>query len=290
MNLTPLQMLATPWHSFRGGASGAWMLHPNPVAALDPFMMVDHFIMSEAVFAPHPHAGFSAVTYLWADSAGAVANRDSLGHAMTVQPGGLLWTQAGSGVMHEEVPAVSGQATHGLQIFVNSAAAKKGAPPRVFRRAPAEVALWQPSPGVLVRVVLGRAGGHEAAFDNDTPITLLELRMAADAKLALPLTPGHRALIVVAEGGFSGAEQSLNQIPGQAHALLPQLPPDGQLHLQAGAQGAYAVLLAGRPIGEPVVSHGPFIGTHAAEITEMIRRYQSGAMGRLEPTPAPALA
>jgi redox-sensitive bicupin YhaK (pirin superfamily) len=133
-DLTPFVLLPTPWSRFRGGRSGAWMLHPRPPASLDPFMMVDHFVMDEPTFMPHPHAGFSAVTYLFEDSEGGIANRDSLGHALHIAPGGLLWTQAGSGVLHEELPVQRGLGTHGLQIFVNSAIAHKDKPAQVFER------------------------------------------------------------------------------------------------------------------------------------------------------------
>jgi redox-sensitive bicupin YhaK (pirin superfamily) len=82
-------------------------------------MMFDHYRMSGPTFAPHPHAGLSAVTYVFEDSAGAIHNRDSLGHDLDVQPGEILWTQAGSGVVHDEYPAKHDASVHGLQLFVN---------------------------------------------------------------------------------------------------------------------------------------------------------------------------
>ena len=69
----------------------------EPLALLDPFLMVDHFRMREAAFAPHPHAGFSAVTYLFDDSATGLVSRDSLGGEHAIAPGGLHWTLAGRG-------------------------------------------------------------------------------------------------------------------------------------------------------------------------------------------------
>jgi redox-sensitive bicupin YhaK (pirin superfamily) len=84
-------------------------------ADLDSVIAIDHFHMRAPVFAPHPHAGFSAVTYLFEDGEGEFENRDSLGHHIVAQPGAAIWTVAGSGVMHEEFPRTQGKLSHGLQ-------------------------------------------------------------------------------------------------------------------------------------------------------------------------------
>jgi len=78
--------------------------------------------MRAPIFPPHPHTGFSAVTYMFEDSAGSFQNRDSLGDRALIHPGDLHWTQAGSGLMYEEVPSLPGTLCHGAQIFVNLAA------------------------------------------------------------------------------------------------------------------------------------------------------------------------
>ena len=103
----------------RGSPFRAVRLHGADPAQLDPFIGIDHAWMSAPTFPPHPHAGFSAVTYLFLDSETGMANRDSLGTRNLIEPGGLHWTAAGRGVVHEEVPAVTGSTTHLLQIFVN---------------------------------------------------------------------------------------------------------------------------------------------------------------------------
>ncbi|WP_088318155.1 pirin family protein [Kineosporia sp. R_H_3] len=77
--------------------------HGGPVT-LDPFLSITDFRMSRPTFAPHPHAGFSAVTYMFRDSAGSFRNRDSLGDVSLIGPGDLHWTQAARGMMHEEIP------------------------------------------------------------------------------------------------------------------------------------------------------------------------------------------
>jgi redox-sensitive bicupin YhaK (pirin superfamily) len=267
---TIVERYETPWHSFRGGASGAWMLHPAAAHALDPVVIVDHFRMSEPTFPPHPHAGFSAVTYLFEDSEGGFVNRDSLGHTLPIEPGALHWTQAGSGVLHEEIPPVPGRAAHGLQIFVNSPAALKMSAPAMFHRRADEIAIVEPKPGARVRVVLGAFGGVDARIGAHTPITLLDITLSPHAALDVPLPVGERAFAVVG---------------GDAPHALRFADEGGHVHLDGGAGGAHVALLSGRPIDEPMFPKGPFIGSSAAQVTDMIRRFQSGAMGALAPTP-----
>jgi redox-sensitive bicupin YhaK (pirin superfamily) len=272
------EVLQTPWRNFRGGDSGAWMLHLQDAHALDPVVIVDHFRMSQPTFAPHPHAGFSAVTYLFEDSEDGFINRDSLGHTLPIEPGALHWTQAGSGVMHEEIPHTPGRVSHGLQIFVNSSATHKQSAPAIFHRRADEIVVLEPAPGVRVRVVLGDFGGVTARVGAHTPITLLDITLAPHARLAVPLPAGERAFAVISRGAL--AERAANE----PHAL--RFADEGDaVALHAGAQGAHLALLSGRPLAEPMFPKGPFIGSSAAEVTDMIRRFQSGAMGALAAAP-----
>jgi redox-sensitive bicupin YhaK (pirin superfamily) len=272
------EVFTTPWHSFRGGDSGAWMLHPADAHALDPVVLVDHFRMNQPTFAPHPHAGFSAVTYLFEDSDDGFINRDSLGYEGPIEPGALHWTQAGSGVLHEEIPRLAGRVSHGLQIFVNSSAVHKGTAPAVFHLGAAEIPVVAVPGGGRVRVVLGDFGGAASRIGAHTPLSLLDVELPPGAVLEVPVLGGERAVAVVARGSLHGVAQT------SPHAL--RFADDGDaLHLQAGPQGVHLVVLAGTPIGEPIVPKGPFIGTSAADVSEMIHRFQSGAMGTLAPTP-----
>ena len=273
-----IETFATPWRSFRGDASGAWLLHPADLHALDPVVLVDHFRMSTPVFPPHPHAGFSAVTYLFEDSEDGFVNRDSLGHQLDIAPGSLHWTQAGSGVLHEEIPRVPGRVSHGLQVFVNSAAANKATVPAMFHRSASEIAAVALENGGRVRVVLGEFGGHTARIGAHTAITLLDIALAAGAALELPVAAGERAFAVIARGALVGAPDD------QLHAV--RFADEGDsVRLEAGAAGVHLAFFAGTPLGEPIVPKGPFIANTAAEATAMIRRYQSGQMGALAPTP-----
>ena len=111
--------------------------------AATPVIVLDDFRVSGRPFPPHPHAGFSAVTYVFEDSPGGLRSRDSLGNDLVTGPGGIVWTQAGSGVMHEEVPADAIRELHGLQVFVNLSSKNKLVAPRLFRIDKGEVPEWR---------------------------------------------------------------------------------------------------------------------------------------------------
>lgn len=274
------EVIAMPWHAF-GADSGAWTLHParqpQALAAFDPFVMVDHFVMPDAVFAPHPHAGFSAVTYLFEDSAGGVRNRDSFGTANDILPGALHWTQAGRGIVHEELPLQPGRAAHGLQIFVNSARVNKTVPPAAFHVAAQAVPVVREPGGAVVRVVLGAHGDAESRIGAHTPVTLLDITLPPGGRITLPLPRSQQAFAVLVRGGLAGVAAA------GPHALRFDAAGDA-VAFAAGTDGAQLVLLAGEPLREPVFTHGPFIGNDAADVAAMIRRYQDGQMGALAPT------
>jgi redox-sensitive bicupin YhaK (pirin superfamily) len=116
-------------------------------------MMFDHYRMSGPTFAPHPHAGLSAVTYVFEDSAGAIHNRDSLGHDLDVQPGEILWTQAGSGVVHDEYPAKHDASVHGLQLFVNLSRKNKFIAPQMLYGRSSAILVWKDAAGNRVRIL-----------------------------------------------------------------------------------------------------------------------------------------
>ena len=135
-----------PHHAF-DARTHAHMFHPEHLGLIDPFIGVDLFHMPQNFFLPHPHGGMSAVTLLLDESPGGVVNRDSLGDHSTIAPGDLHWTQAGSGIVHEETPSHPGQPAIGLQIFVNMARSHKQDPAAVFKVARADMPVHS-QPGV----------------------------------------------------------------------------------------------------------------------------------------------
>jgi redox-sensitive bicupin YhaK (pirin superfamily) len=254
----------------------ATVFHGGPVV-LDPFLALTDFHMTQPTFAPLPHAGFSAVTYMFRDGVGAFRNRDSLGDQSLIEPGALHWTQAGSGMMHEEIPVEPGVDCHGLQLFVNLRSDHKLAAPRAFHVSAAAVPVVHASPGVTARVVVGRLGEVSSPIIGLlTEVQLLDVDLAASADVELPVEPSHRVVVLVVEGSVVIDGVTL---PKHAVASLAAGPPT--LAMSAGAAGATVLVLAGAPLGEPVVFGGPFCMNSQLEVDAARARFSAGAMGSL---------
>jgi redox-sensitive bicupin YhaK (pirin superfamily) len=241
-------------------------------AVLDPFIAVDHFHMTQPTFPPHPHAGFSAVTYLFDDAETGFLNRDSLGYEGPILPGEMHWTLAGAGVMHEEFPLQPGRVAHGLQIFVNLPAALKQMPPQALHLA-REAMPRLAGDGWRATVVFGALLGDAAplALPLRAALAIVEIEAGAAFEHRLPADEAGFA-IVVAGQGRAGAEPLRE---GEAFVW-----PAAGLRIEAGAPLRLA-LFSGRPLAEPVVQHGPFVMNTEAQIADAMRRFQQGAMGRL---------
>lgn len=224
-------------------------------ADLDPVLGIDHFKMREPVFAPHPHAGFSAVTYLFEDSEGAFVNRDSLGHRLLAQPGAVIWTVAGRGVIHEEYPHELGKLAHGLQVFVNLAATEKLQPPRVLFADGPEVPVLEQA-GVRARVLAGATADVLAAFEAPSGLTFLDVELQAGVGFQHALARDANAFVYVIEGDLLVDDGARRVRSNDAASFNP----DGDaIFVRGGESGARFVLIAGRPLRERIVAQGPFI-------------------------------
>jgi redox-sensitive bicupin YhaK (pirin superfamily) len=248
---------------------------------MDPLLLVDHFRMTAETFAAHPHAGFSPLTLLFEDSAGSIRNRDSLGVDLVIEPGDLLWTLAGRGVIHVENPVSEGPVCHGLQIWVNLPARDKGREPLVRHLRAADIPA-QVRPGVRVRVVVGEWAGMRSPLDAPQPLALLDGFLAAGAPFGYELPKGWNGLLYLVEGGIT-LEWEGSKIPlagGEAIALGARERPQG-LAMRA-APASHFVLVAGAPIGEPVVAQGPFVMNDSEGIRRALDDFRAGRMGTLE--------
>lgn len=247
----------------------------EPLALLDPFIMVDHFRMSEAVFAPHPHAGFSAVTYLFDDAASGMVSRDSLGGEHEILPGGLHWTLAGRGVIHDEFPVTPGAGVHGLQIFVNLPAEQKLREPTVMRLSPEQMPRRAGQGWRAVQVFGGTA---ELALPWPAALAIVDVDPGASFEPAL--TDGEQGFALVIHG--SGQAAGLPLSVGRALSL----PAPGAVRLSAEEPLRLAVF-TGRPLAEPLVRHGPFVMSDEGQVVAALQRFQTGGMGRLAARPLP---
>ncbi len=243
-----------------------------------PLAVLDDFRVRGQPFGPHPHAGFAAVTYVFEDSQASLRSRDSLGGDTTVGPGGIVWTQAGSGVIHEELPAQVGRELHGLQVFVNVSAKNKLTAPQVFKLHGAEVPEWRNGTGDRLRVVVGAFDGIESPLVPAEPFTLLDVKLQHEISFDLPA--GHSALVYAPSGStFAKADGRIREVAG-GHALA--LQGSGRVSFEAIRQ-AHMVILSGPEIHEPVFMDGPFIMNDRAQSEAALARYRAGAMGSLAP-------
>lgn len=248
-----------------------------------PLVVLDDFRVRGQPFGPHPHAGFSAVTYVFEDSRAALRSRDSLGNDIIMGPGGMVWTQAGSGVIHEELPAEPDSELHGLQFFVNLSSRNKLNAPRVLRVDPSAVPQWKSITGDRVRAVVGSYEGHSSPLVPAEPFNMLDVEL--HRQIFFSHQSGHNTILYVRTGSVIvraecherriGAEQGMALYGGS-----------GQVSLEA-SQPAQLLILSGAAIHERVLVEGPFIMSDRSQLDAAIARHRAGAMGHLERAAGP---
>lgn len=225
----------------------------------------------------HPHRGFETVTLAWE---GAVSHRDNAGHAGVIGPGDAQWMTAGAGIFHEEYHEEEftrqGGWMHMMQLWVNLPKKDKAANPAYQAIVAAQIPNVAVERG-SVRVIAGEFEGARGPAHTFTPITMLDAHLGAGARLAVPLTPSHNAVAVVAQGRMSAAGRvaaSGDLVLFENHGARIELVVE---------QAAHVIVLAGEPIDEPVVQYGPFVMNTTDEIEQAMVDVE---LGRFGPIPA----
>jgi quercetin 2,3-dioxygenase len=242
---------------------------------LDPFLMLDAFGSDSADdyiagFPDHPHRGFETVTYMLA---GRMRHRDSAGNEGLLQSGGVQWMTAGRGVIHSELPEQSEGRMEGFQLWLNLPAKDKMNAPWYRDIQSDDVPQWQGA-GVTARVIAGTTHNVQGAVQRDgTEPLYLDLHLDAGAQFEQPLPESHNAFIYVYRGALSIGEQV---VPMQRMAILRNVG-DG-VRLFAGSEGARALLIAGKPLKEPIVQYGPFVMNTQQEIFKAVEDFRAGVL------------
>ncbi|MFJ9648446.1 pirin family protein [Streptomyces sp. NPDC101206] len=276
-----------PFHTFEGEGFPVRRPFPQPELPLvDPFLMVDqvgpHVLgPGEARGTPpHPHRGFETVQYV---IDGAVEDLDSEGHRRVVNPGGVQWLTAGSGLVHLARPTpellAEGGPQHLLQIWVNLPARLKATPPRVqYGSVPRDIPTVATDDGACeLTVIAGSTHGVSGPFETHTPVLVVHARLAAGGRAEFAVPAGHNAMLYVLSGTAATPDAEL---PDGHLALLAR---DGDRFAVSAPGGpAEVMVLAGEPIGEPVARTGPFVMNDAAGIRRAQLDYQRGLMGRID--------
>ncbi len=247
----------------------------------DPFLMLDEFASDNpddyiAGFPPHPHRGFETITYMLE---GHMRHEDHLGNVGRLQSGGVQWMTAARGIIHSEMPEQEQGAMRGFQLWLNLPAKDKLGDPG-YRDIPAsEIPRLTTSSGVEVVVIAGQFDDGQvqqqgAVQRPDTEPYLFDLRLPAGSHIAPRLPQGHRAMLYVYQGSL--------QLPGAspqsvAAGRLVRLSDQGELPLHS-QDGARLLLIAGKPLGEPIVQYGPFVMNTREEIEQALRDFRDGVL------------
>ena len=241
---------------------------------LDPFLMLDHFGSDNpdeyiAGFPDHPHRGFITFTYMLD---GHMEHRDSMGNRGELNPGGVQWMKAASGVIHSEMPRQANGLMRGFQLWINLPASEKMSDPAYQEFSSAAIPEVALAAG-RVRVLAGEyEGTHGVIEDPSTDVRYLDIALPANADFSMVLPESHHAFVYVFEGSARLADEQLPQ-----HTLAVLSAGDA-VKVSAGAGGARFILVAGRPIGEPIVQYGPFVMNTREEIEQAMSDYRSGKL------------
>lgn len=244
---------------------------------LDPFLMLDAFGSDNpdeyiGGFPDHPHRGFETVSYMLA---GRMRHRDSAGHEGLLQQGGVQWMTAGRGVIHSELPEQQEGRMAGFQLWLNLSAKDKLRAPWYRDIQSAEIPEFVTPAGVTVRVIAGASHGVAGAMQREiTEPLYLDLHLPAGATFAQALPPTFNAFAYVYEGEIGIGER---QVPLQRMAILNNDTNSDGVLLHADVP-ARVLLIAGRPLNEPIVQYGPFVMNTQEEILQAISDYREGRL------------
>ena len=246
---------------------------------LDPFLMLDAFGSDKAGdyiagFPEHPHRGFETVTYMLA---GRMRHRDSAGNEGLVSDGGVQWMTAGRGVIHSEMPEQSEGLMEGFKLWLNLPAKDKMCAPW-YRDIPAgEVPRFTltsgAGAGATVRVIAGRSHGVAGAVQREgTEPLYLDIDLPERASFEQPLPAGHNAFFHVYRGEVVVDGKA---VPQARMAILDNAPGADGVRIEAAA-ASRLILIAGRPLNEPIAQYGPFVMNTNDEVFKAVEDFRAG--------------
>jgi quercetin 2,3-dioxygenase len=252
---------------------------------LDPFLMLDNFASSDpkdwnAGFPSHPHRGFETVTYM---IAGRMRHRDSAGHEGLLQSGGVQWMTAGRGLVHSEMPEQEEGTMEGFQLWLNLPAKDKMCEPWYRDIASPEIPMFTTPEGVTARVIAGQSHGVAGAVQREhTEPLYLDLHFPlGQAVFNQPLPSGHNAFIYVYRGKLEVIDDVGAPTPVPLHSMaLLSNDGDGVILRPAStsAEPARALLIAGKPLREPIAQYGPFVMNTREELIQAVEDFQNSRL------------
>ena len=245
---------------------------------LDPFLLLDSFRSDDpddyiAGFPPHPHRGFETVTYLLN---GRMRHKDNAGNEGVIEPGGIQWMTAGRGIVHSEMPEQEDGLLEGFQLWINLPASHKMTAPAYQEHDRAEIPS-ETRDGAEIRVITGQTS-QGTVGPVSQPLTdplYLDVTLQAETWFSEPVSAGHSTIVYVIRGSLE-----LEAVDGQTCRIerdqLGVLDDGGRVELLASEATTRFLLIAGKPLNEPIARGGPFVMNTADEVRQAFLDYQSG--------------
>ncbi len=250
-------------------------------AAMDPFISLDYFEMSQPTFPAHPHAGFSVATYVLPGSEDGFVNRDSLGNTLPITPGSLHWTTAGRGLMHEERPLHVGTTVRGFQMFIDLPAADRLSAPGLLHLDAQDVPVVTLD-GVAVRVLLGASHGVQSPLMPPTGALLLDVTLTTGASVQHAI-PAQEAINLLVLSGAIVIEGSTSSVPVSSGQVVAFKDDGGEVGYRSEADETQVIVFGGRPLKQDRVAQGPFVMSNVLQLRQAADDFRAGRMGRLLP-------
>jgi len=244
---------------------------------MDPLIGFDHFQLTNDVFGAHPHAGMSAVSYLFDDSV-PYHNLDSIGTDRVITPGSMMWTWAGSGVVHTEFPVPNGGRVHGLQLFVNIPAHNKQHPAKslfIDRSDIPEIL----QDGLKVKVVTGSTGNFVNPIETPDKLTFLHISISTGKTFTHKLPKGWTGTIYTITGAIIFENTTGLLKLGAATVVSAGLSDHDENLTFKAEEDSEIILLCGVPLNEEIFSSGAMAMSSPGELGKAISDFEEGRMG-----------
>lgn len=276
MTVTVERGIKRKWHVQYTPGGGThirkgFVLQPGNWAEYDPFLALMEDWFREGTFDDHPHRGIETVTIVLE---GHLQHRDNHGGAGLLGPGDVQWMTAGHGIIHAEDP-VAGEVVHSLQLWLNLPRSQKMTAPRYQDLMKASIPVRR-EPGALIRVFSGSSAGVTAATLNHTPVTAVELVLEPGAQVSQDLPSSYNGFIYILEGSGSFGVDGIRGEKGQVLWLGAADGAEASQVMVHAETPLRALLMAGQPLGEPVVAYGPFVMNTEEEIRQAFADYRAG--------------
>jgi redox-sensitive bicupin YhaK (pirin superfamily) len=245
---------------------------------VDPFLLFDEFKSDRADdyiagFPDHPHRGFETVTYMLA---GRMEHRDHAGNQGNLLAGSVQWMTAGRGIIHSEMPQQEDGLMWGFQLWVNLPSKDKMTAPR-YQDIPPEQVPEVEIDGGRIRIVAGQVEGTTGPIQGiTTNPTYLDVHLDAGSVYTQEITEGHSGFLYVYAGSGRVGITASNDGKAMAAGTLGILGAGDGVQVQSGNDGIKYLIVAAKPIREPIARYGPFVMTTPEELEQAFADYRAG--------------